>query len=280
MTTVSVMSDLHLEFADIELPGGDILLLAGDVFVAASLRHEVSGGGLFQTKQRAIRFCEEELKKYKHVLHVSGNHEHYHGCVRDTSELIRRFLKKHAPHAVHLNNKSIDIEDVRFIGSTLWATYGHETPAAYKIEWAMNDFDLIKIPNRRTGTTRRVRPADLAKLHKRAVSFIREELDKAKGASVPCVLVTHHAPSYLSQYCVEHPRGDTLQDAYYSNQHALIEENPHLKAVFHGHTHDNCHYRIGETLVVSNQRGYFPNERCACNFNPNAEDFELDEIKK
>ena len=34
MSVVSVMSDLHLEFADIELPGGDILLLPGDIQMA------------------------------------------------------------------------------------------------------------------------------------------------------------------------------------------------------------------------------------------------------
>ena len=43
MSVVSVMSDLHLEFADIELPGGDILLLPGDIFLAASLKPEVTG---------------------------------------------------------------------------------------------------------------------------------------------------------------------------------------------------------------------------------------------
>ena len=55
MTTVSVMSDPHLEFADIELPGGDILLLPGDVFIAASLAPKITGGLLLELKQRAIR---------------------------------------------------------------------------------------------------------------------------------------------------------------------------------------------------------------------------------
>jgi hypothetical protein len=32
------MSDLHLEFADLKLPGGDILILAGDVCEAKNLK--------------------------------------------------------------------------------------------------------------------------------------------------------------------------------------------------------------------------------------------------
>ena len=144
MSVVSVMSDLHLEFADIELPGGDILLLPGDIFLAASLKPEVTGGQYFLLKQRAIRFAEEELKKYRYVIHVSGNHENYHECLQASPTIVKRFLKKYAPHAIHLNNKSVDIEGVRFIGSTLWATYGYGTPSAGEIERSMSDFALIK----------------------------------------------------------------------------------------------------------------------------------------
>jgi hypothetical protein len=72
--------------------------------------------------------------------------------------------------------------------------------------------------------------------------------------------------------------GDGVDDAYYSNQHALIEANPQILVWSHGHTHDSCHYRIGDTLVVSNQRGYFPRERCSRDFDAEAEDFDLDEI--
>ena len=280
MSVVSVMSDLHLESADIELPGGDILLLPGDIFLAASLKPEVTGGQYFLLKQRAIRFAEEELKKYRYVIHVSGNHENYHECLQASPTIVKRFLKKYAPHAIHLNNKSVDIEGVRFIGSTLWATYGYGTPSAGEIERSMSDFALIKFWSQTTGCHRLPHPKDFHGLHLRALASIRKELAKAKETEIPCVLVTHHAPSYLSQYCVETPHGGNLADAYYSNQHALIEENPHIKLWAHGHSHDNCHYKIGKTLVVSNQRGYFPNEYCARNFNPNAEDFELDDLKK
>ena len=280
MTTVSVMSDLHLEFADIELPGGDILLLPGDVFLAAFLAHDVTGGYPFAARQRAVRFAEEELKKYKHVIHTNGNHEHYHSCLQDSPTFVTRFLKKHAPHATHLHNKAIDIEGVRFIGSTLWATYGYGTPAADRIERDMNDCALIKVWSESAAGYHIAKPKDFHTQHLRAVSYIRKELAKAKETDTPCVLVTHHAPSYLSAAEGGRRTGGALADAYYSNQHALIEENPHLKAWYHGHTHDSCHYRIGEALIASNQRGYYPQEYAACNFNPNAEDFELDELKK
>ena len=37
---VNVMSDLHLEFADLELPGGDVLILSGDICEAKNVKRE------------------------------------------------------------------------------------------------------------------------------------------------------------------------------------------------------------------------------------------------
>ena len=99
-----VLSDLHTEFADFDLPetGADVVILAGDVGVG-------SGGLEWLQKQRLD----------KPVIYVPGNHEFYGHDI----SLVER-LRNNAPSNVHvLDNQSIVIEDVRFLGSILWTDF-------------------------------------------------------------------------------------------------------------------------------------------------------------
>ena len=79
MTSVSIMSDLHLEFADITLPGGDILILAGDIWLARDMTTDGSANP--DRRKRYVRFCQHELRKYARVLAITGNHESYGFCI-------------------------------------------------------------------------------------------------------------------------------------------------------------------------------------------------------
>ena len=69
MTTVSVLSDAHLEFSPLELPGGDILLLCGDTLVA---KHLQEGEFSTERRERYEEFCAKQLSKYGKVLAISG----------------------------------------------------------------------------------------------------------------------------------------------------------------------------------------------------------------
>ena len=69
----------------------------------------------------------------------------------------------------------------------------------------------------------------------------------------PTVVVTHHAPSALSnppQFA-----GSPISGAFYSNLDELIEDTKPTLWI-HGHVHDSCDYVIGETRVVCNPFGY------------------------
>ena len=65
---VNVISDLHLEFDDLELPGGDVLILSGDVCEAKNLKADKydPNGIMFDFERanrrpdRYIRFFKEE----------------------------------------------------------------------------------------------------------------------------------------------------------------------------------------------------------------------------
>ena len=95
---VSVMSDLHIDFADLELPGGDVLILSGDLCEAKSIKKDLYNPNLVlleherkdRRPDRYYRFLEEECsKKYCEVIFVFGNHEHYGSTYHKTFEHVR-----------------------------------------------------------------------------------------------------------------------------------------------------------------------------------------------
>ena len=100
----SVISDLHLEFADLELPGGEVLILSGDVCEAKHVKAEYDvqnimneGGpanGNFKRSDRYTRFFHEECSKYDRVIYVMGNHEHYGGRFNKTRDYLASVLPK------------------------------------------------------------------------------------------------------------------------------------------------------------------------------------------
>jgi Icc-related predicted phosphoesterase len=292
----SSMSDLHLEFHDVELPGGHVLLLAGDTLLVAPLREYRNDATSRALRKRFTRFAREELSKYDKVFFVLGNHEHYREVVEDVPGLLREFLAKNAPNATLLDDSAEVYEEVQFVGSTLWASYGAGTYAGWEIGRNMNDCKLIqtKAPLTAPGAVRfngtafhphgpnwRVMTVDdFSKRHTEAQNFLKKTLRFSREQQLPAIVMTHHAPSYLSKTERFKHLDNGMDEAYYSNQHALIEDNPQIMAWIHGHTHDSSHYRIGRTLVISNQRGYFPSEQRSRHFDPNAENFDLDEIKK
>jgi 3',5'-cyclic AMP phosphodiesterase CpdA len=100
---VDVCSDLHLEFGDLELPGGDILIISGDACEARYLDKSAYGLDTVhfafedprRKKSRFYRFFEEECKKYRKTILVMGNHEHYGGRFDKTYDQIRDNLPAH-----------------------------------------------------------------------------------------------------------------------------------------------------------------------------------------
>ena len=72
----------------------------------------------------------------------------------------------------------------------------------------------------------------------------------------PTVVVTHFAPARGS--IAARFAGSPVNACFVSDLEARIRAwQPQLW--LHGHTHDSFDYRIGETRVVANPRGYAPN---------------------
>jgi hypothetical protein len=221
------------------------------------------------------QFAKEELIKYENVLHISGNHEFYHGVIEDVPDILRNWFAANAPNTRHLSNESIVIDGVLYIATTLWATYGYNSPNEYFIQRGMNDCRLIATRRpriERDGSlgkyqqaTRTMYPYDFNALHEEALDFLKQALETASDLSdKKCVVLSHHTPSYQSG-----TRGfnSDLDAAYCSKLDEFILDRPQIEYWLHGHTHIPVNYSIGTTKVISNPRGY-PGEMPHVHFDP------------
>lgn len=255
-----LFDDLHLEFSDFTLPGGEILLLAGDITVADCLRPERTDDIATKVRERTKRFFTEETAKYTKAFYVAGNHEHYHGIWQDTFPLLRELVKD--TNVTVLDKESAVLnEDTVIWGGTLWTSFEEEEGKRDPFLMmhagrGMNDFHCIG--TRKThamygSTSGNFRPETSADEHKDALTLLTAFLEENPNKKV--IVMTHHCPSFKSS----HPRhgvGNPLNWAYCSHLDQFILTHPQIKAWVHGHTHDSHDYLIGGTRVMCNPRGY------------------------
>lgn len=283
---IAICSDLHLEFGDLILKNeenADVLILSGDICVVKDIGSIYVETLMESAKSERISdFFKRCSFQFPQVIYIMGNHEHYHGDVVKSSDKIRTLLREHNLHNVHfLDKQSIDIDDVRFIGGTLWTDFNSECELTMNhVTRRMNDFQICEnsneMVNYRVFDTEddhkkvrfKTRPATWSPRHaledhKAMLKFIEDSYDPSRVN----VIVTHHAPSKGS----EHPRykSDKLMNGAYNSQlDSFIMERPMIKLWTHGHTHEDFDYMIQSTRVVCNPRGYI-------NYEDRADRFQL-----
>ena len=118
---IAVCSDLHLEFGDLDLQNtgnADVLVLSGDIMVARDLITLEDTQKLLPSSQRdrADKYFEFMMRcsdRFKMVIYLAGNHEHYHGDYAETFSILR---KSFAPlkNVVVMDKESLVIDDVIF----------------------------------------------------------------------------------------------------------------------------------------------------------------------
>ena len=213
---VNVISDLHLEFADLELPGGDVLVLSGDACESRTLRkykydpqNILNEQGDIKRLDRAARFFNEEVTKYRRAIYVMGNHEHYHGKFSKTwHELIAEM-----PDNVEvLEQQMIEIDGVIFIGATLWTDCNKGNPMTYMVlKNGMNDYRAIT--THMNGIYRKLDPKDTHMEHIKTKEYIKTIAELNRDKKI--VVCTHHAPSFESVH--EHYKHDTDMNGGYAS---------------------------------------------------------------
>jgi predicted phosphodiesterase len=243
------MSDLHLEFDPNIIINNDqncdVLILAGDICVGSYFK-KTEASPYYNIAQKTHEFFTNVCQSFENVIYIFGNHEHYRGYIDETKNLIKEELN--FPNLHILENEYIDIGDTRFIGSTLWTDmHGGDPLTMEMLRQGMNDFRLIEIKSK----TRKYRPADARENHVSSKQYIFNEVQNHDK----CVVVSHHSPSRHSI----HPRYRNdyhMNGGYHSNLDEIIMDHPSIKLWIHGHTHDSFDYKINDTRIMCNPRGY------------------------
>jgi predicted phosphohydrolase len=184
------------------------------------------------------------------IVMVLGNHEYYRRVVGHELALARSNAPDFNVHL--LENDTMMLGGVRFVGATLWTDYnvfGVSNQAAVMNACAtgMNDHRLIGWQKQ---PWQRFRPQEAALLHHRSKAYITETLGANSNATV---VISHHAAHWRSVH--SRFRSDPVTGAFVSDLSALIETRQPTLWV-HGHVHNSSDYHVGKTRIVCNPHGY------------------------
>jgi predicted phosphodiesterase len=233
-----ILSDLHLEAADFEVPPAeaDLVVLAGDI--------DNGGDGIAWGQ---IAFDAP-------VLYVPGNHEYYD---REFDDARLEMQSAALGSAVTLLERSeLVVGGVRFLGCTLWTDFGLDGDAGYDRAMRHRKW-LIDYTAIRWGD-RLLAPEDTIGLHRADAAWLAARLETPFDG--PTVVITHHAPhrGSIAAPFAAHP----LNPGFVSDLDVLMGR---AGLWIHGHTHTAFDYDVRGTRVVCNPRGY-PHE--ATGFDP------------
>lgn len=238
---IHLLSDLHLEFGKLKLPevDADVTVLAGDI-----------GVGL-----QGIEWALATIPWHRPAIYVMGNHEFY--GQRVMMELWKAAREKVRGTHIHLlENETVEIEGVRFLGCTLWtdfALFGAGERERVMVDaMALSDFSVITTAltaGYSRHTAQLFKPQTALNLHQVSRAWLDKELDQPFDGET--VVVTHTAPHRGSLA----PRWahDPISPCFVSHLPVLVER---ADLWIHGHTHDPFDYLVGRCRVVCNPRGY------------------------
>ena len=240
---ITLYSDLHSEFRRKEpwypklsqyknAKYTEVLVLAGDIGVG----------------NQAIKYVKGMSERYPDlpIIYVAGNHDYYK---TDLLKMLPKFRVAFAdcPNVHFLENDIIEIDDVVFIGSTLWAGFNFiemNLIIEQSVSRSISDFHRIRVGDAKLTCQ------DMIKRHYESVIFINNSLIKFKDRKT--VVITHFIPMPWQH------RGIAFDNVSYYFQNDLkeiIERNGPLVWMY-GHTHDNRDEMVHSTRIISNQRGY------------------------
>lgn len=240
MKNIGLLTDLHLEgsnMSQLRNPGWDYLVIAGDLSTENGL---------------VDQFFSYKAPTDIPIIYIPGNHE-FEGkrvdkALNDMRELLQPFENVH-----FLYNESVIIDDIKFIGSTLWTNFELDGMEKVKenMDWAKQnvvDFTYI-FTQKENGKYASITPQEMAKMCDDAIRFLDFEL-RHNPFDGEKVVVTHFAP-HKNSIDPLYKRGNS---SYWVNN--LEHLMGFSRYWLHGHIHSSANYNIEGTDVICNPRGY------------------------
>ena len=227
---IQIASDLHLEIWKRFLPdparqfapdeSRDLLILAGDITDGK--------------RQFGVSFVRREIATSP-VIYVPGNHEYFHAKRRDT-EAFWRGLARENEGLYYLNDDTVEIGGLRFYGAEWCSDFGGKEPALFHN--MIEDFHVTP------GWDTRAHLEE----HKRITARIAALAGKVD------VVITHFPPTLEAIDQELYAGGHN--NPYFINDAESLVQYVGAKLWVSGHTHSPFDYRVGQTRVVGNPRGY------------------------
>lgn len=282
MTRIRYMSDLHLEFQEVEFPRrqADYTVLAGDIMV--------KGHALSEDRFRRLVIWLT-TKCFSNVIYIPGNHEFYGGKMANApySEIFQDLVisineeiktrmewrKTMPPRELivlpKLDGSHIHLDHsnkLGFVGYTLWADFDGGNPISMsKAAVGMNDHHVISFWDSLAMEQVIFSPDKALELHRKSLDGMTRDIERIREDGLFPIVISHHAPSFQS--VTPKYEGHALNGSFCSN----LEEHPVMKMAgiwIHGHVHSYHDYKIGQCRVLCNSLGY-PGENTG--FNPYAD---------
>jgi Icc-related predicted phosphoesterase len=196
-------------------------------------------------------------KRFKSVVFCLGNHDYWSTNFDKIHKKIAAHIQDQGLTNVFcLENSSVTLDGIRFIGGTLWTDMQRGDPlAVMAATTTMNDFRYI-----RTGINySKFNTSTWLDAHRATRRFIFETLNS--DAVTPTVVLSHHLPSFM---CISPAFEHGPYGPYYaSTLDAEIHDaaaNTNLVAWFHGHTHDTCYQDKLGIPIIANPFGYLSSQ--------------------
>lgn len=270
---VRYMSDLHLEFGvpvgNLQGSKDEVLVLAGDIFA-------LNGGHGNKYLSEFTTFMQNASNQFKAVIMILGNHDHW-GTVVDlgvpeywkapyefrSPTIYATLCEKMENVHVLYSGMSVVIDDVAFVGATLWTDLNNDNPITkLQAQQGMMDFRFIKVydpGNQYTyGLTREMYADEWVKMNVIDTKNVLDELDRVHNDTTvrETVLVIHMAP--FSESVNAKYKGDPMNYAFYNTvfDREIYTGLKGVNTIIHGHMHMPVDYKIEHIHVVSNPRGY------------------------
>jgi predicted phosphodiesterase len=245
-----IWSDIHSEFGQLKVtPREDdketVLVIAGDFLV-------------WTNPDDSVEQLRELAQQFKAIVYVAGNHEFYGSTHQDVIVGLRTVADS-IDNLYFLDGDYCIIDDVRFIGGTLWTDMdGSASYTMARIEQGMNDYRQIKYRDR-DGVVNTLRAADVVKLNAWYRGQFRTWLDV--GWEGKTVVVSHHLPDYY------YARAYADYDLVYAYGNTLMQDLVAKADIWiHGHAHIRQEYEIEGVHVIANPRGYVGYQTMAYTF--------------
>lgn len=223
-TKYQLASDLHIEYlespraSDFIKKTANTLVLAGDI------------GSLYKIEQ--LETFLKELSDFEKILYIPGNHEFYmikgitpkpfNSLLRDLFDLETRI-----PNLIVLNCSSIVIDDIEFLGCTLWSNLGDNFFPKYRVR--IYGFNNLVYQQQ----------------YEKNLQWLKKNLTNTSIKNR--VVVTHYPPIDITT---------RSKFAYlYSNSLEYLLKPKNMVVWNFGHLHVNHMLSKNKVLLITNQKG-------------------------